>query len=216
MKALLILQEVANVQNDYQEDAQTRIAQIYIAQNNSNEAKKYLVLLTGSSNANVKNFANLELMKIYADEKDFRKAETLADLVLQNPKNSATVNELAKVIKARSLMNNGKDTEAKNAYAALEKSSNTEVAAEALYAKAFYQSKGKAYKSSNETIFKLANNYASEEYWGAKSLVLMVKNYLGLKDNYQASYTADQIIANYQDFPEIVTEAKELKIQIKK
>ena len=155
-------------------------------------------------------------MKIYADEKDFRKAETLADLVIQNPKNSASVNELARVIKARSLMNNGKDSEAKTAYTSLEKSSNTEVAAEALYAKAFYQNKGKAFKSSNETIFKLANNYASEEYWGAKSLVLMVRNYIGLKDNYQASYTADQIIANYGDFPEIVSEAKDLKKQIKK
>ena len=215
-KALLVLQEVARVQNDYQEDAQTRITQIYLAQNNTNEAKKHLVSLSNSTNANVKNFANVELMKIYADEKDFRKAETLADLVLQNPKNSTSVIELAKVIKARSLMNNGKDAEAKTAYTALEKSSNTEVAAESLYAKAFYQNKGKAFKSSNETIFKLANNYSSEEYWGAKSLVLMVRNYIGLKDNYQASYTADQIIANYGDFPEIITEAKDLKKQIKK
>ncbi len=214
-KALLVLQEVANVQNDYQEEAQTRIAQILIAQNNSGEAKKYLSTLTNSTNVNVKNFANVELMKIYANENDFRKAETLADEVLKNAKNSASVTELAKVIKARSLMNNGKYADAKTAYTALEKSSNTEVAAEALYAKAFYQNKGKAFKSSNETIFKLANNYSSEEFWGAKALVLMVQNYIGLKDNYQASYTADQIIANYQDFPEIVAEAKELKKKIK-
>ena len=113
-------------------------------------------------------------------------------------------------------MNKGRDTEAKTAYAALEKSANTEVAAESLYAKAYYQNKGKAFKSSNETVFKLANNYASEEYWGAKALLLMARNYIGLKDNYQASYTVDQIIANYQDFPEIVAEAKEVKKMIKK
>ncbi|ROI11589.1 hypothetical protein EGH90_01415 [Kaistella haifensis] len=215
-KALLVLQEVANLQNDYQEDAQTRLAQIYLEQNNTNEAKKYLEPLSNSTNVNLKNFANLELMKIYADEKNFTKAESYADLVLSNSKNPASVIEQAKVIKARSLMNRGKDSEAKSAYTALEKSSNTEVAAEALYAKAFYQNKAKAFKSSNETIFKLANNYASEEYWGAKALVLMAKNYIGLKDNYQASYTVDQIIANYQDFPEIVAEAKEVKSQIKK
>jgi hypothetical protein len=29
-KALLVLQEVANVQNDYQDDAQTRLAQIFV------------------------------------------------------------------------------------------------------------------------------------------------------------------------------------------
>lgn len=215
-KALLTLQEVANVQNDYQEDAATRVAQIYISQGNSADAKKYLLKLANSSNANIKNYANVELMKISADEKDFSEAENYANLVLNNSKNSAAVLEQAKVIKARSLMYQGKDKEAQIAFAALEKSSNTEVAAEALYAKAFYQNKAKAFKSSNETIFKLANNYASEEYWGAKSLVLMAKNYLALKDNYQASYTCDQIIANYGDFPEIVAEAKEVKNQIKK
>ena len=214
-KALLVLQTVANVQNDYQQDAQTRIAQIYLSQNNNSEAKKYLETLSNSENVNVKNFANIELMKIFAEEKDFSKAEKFADLVMKNSKNAASIMEQAKVIKARSLMNSGKDNDAKTAYAALEKSSNTEVSAESLYAKAFYQNKAKAFKTSNETIFKLANNYASEEYWGAKSLVLMAKNYIGLKDNYQASYTLDQIIANYQDFPEIVAEAKEIKKTIK-
>ncbi len=215
-KALLVLQEIANVQNDYQDDAQTRVAQIYIAQGNSAEAKKYLENIRNSSNINVRNYANVELMKMYAEEKDFSQAEKLADAVIANNKNSAAVIETAKVIKARSLMNSGKDKDAQTAYLSLEKSSNTEVAAEALYAKAFYQNKGKAFKSSNETIFKLANNYASEDYWGAKALVLMAKNYIGLKDNYQASYTCDQIIANYADFPEIVAEAKEVKKLIKK
>lgn len=215
-KALLVLQEIANVQNDYQDDAATRVAQIYIAQGNSAEAKKYLENIKNSSNINVRNYANVELMKMYAEEKNFSQAEKLADAVISNNKNSAAVIETAKVIKARSLMNSGKDKDAQTAYTSLEKSSNTEVAAEALYAKAFYQNKGKAFKSSNETIFKLANNYASEDYWGAKALVLMAKNYIGLKDNYQASYTCDQIISNYADFPEIVAEAKEVKKQIKK
>ena len=212
----MVLQDVANVANDYQYDAQTRVAQIQIAQGNTAEAKKSLEKLVNSSNIGIRNYANVELMKIYAEEKNFSQAEKLADAVIANSKNSAAVIETAKVIKARSLMNSGKDKDAQSAYALLEKSSNTEVAAEALYAKAFYQNKSKSYKTSNETIFKLANNYASEEYWGAKALVLMAKNYVGLKDNYQASYTCDQIIENYADFPEIVAEAKEVKKQIKK
>lgn len=214
-KALLVLQEVAGVQNDYQDDAQTRLAQIYLAQGETAEARKYLESLRNSSDITIRNYANVELMKAYADEKNFSEAEKLADAVIANTKNSAAVIETAKVIKARSLMNAGKDRDAQSAYASLEKSSNTEVAAESLYARAFYQNKGKAYKSSNETIFRLANNYASEEYWGAKALVLMAKNYVGLKDNYQASYTCDQIIENYKDFPEIVAEAKEVKKSIK-
>ena len=212
---MLVLQSVADVENDYREDAQTRIAQIYLAQNNKSEAEKFLLPLESSTNANIKNFANLELMKIYAEQKKDSKAEIYADKVLANTKNSVSVIESAKAIKARVAMEKGRDKEAKTLYAALEKSTNTAVAAEATYAKAYYQNKAKAYKSSNETIFRLANNYASEEYWGAKSLVLMAKNYLGLKDNYQASYTCDQIISHYSDFPEIVGEAQAIKKSIK-
>ncbi|MCG2793284.1 MAG: tetratricopeptide repeat protein [Weeksellaceae bacterium] len=215
-KAMLPLQNVADFQNDYQQDAQVRLAQIYISQDKIADAKKYLEQLANSTNVNIKNFASVELMKIYADEKNFAEAEKFANAVISNSKNSAATLEQAKVIKARSLMQQSKDKEAQTAYTALEKSSNTEVAAEALYAKAFYQNKGKVFKSSNETIFKLANNYASEEYWGAKALVIMAKNYLALKDNYQASYTLDEIINNYGDFPEVVAEAKEVKSQIKK
>ncbi len=215
-KALIVLQELATVQNDYQQDAQTRIAQIYIAQDNTAEAKKYLESLVTSSDVAIKNFATIELMKIYADTKDFGKAETMADEVLKNTKNAASILESARVIKARSLMNSGKNRDAQAAFALLENSANTEVAAEALYAKAYYQNQAKAFKSSNETIFKLANNYAAEEYWGAKALLVMARNYIGLKDNYQASYTTDQIIANYRDFPEIVAEARAIKNGIKK
>ena len=215
-KAMLPLQNVADFQNDYQQDAQVRLAQIYISQDKVADAKKYLEQVANSTNVNIKNFASVELMKIYADEKNFAEAEKFANAVISNSKNSAATLEQAKVIKARSLMQQSKDKEAQTAYTALEKSSNTEVAAEALYAKAFYQNKGKAFKSSNETIFKLANNYASEEYWGAKALVIMAKNYLALKDNYQASYTLDEIINHYGDFPEVVAEAKEVKALIKK
>lgn len=215
-KAMLPLQNVADFQNDYQQDAQVRLAQIYISQDKIADAKKYLEQVASSTNVNIKNFASIELMKIYADEKNFAEAEKFANAVISNSKNSAATLEQAKVIKARSLMQQLKDKDAQTAYTALEKSSNTEVAAEALYAKAFYQNKGKAFKSSNETIFKLANNYASEEYWGAKALVIMAKNYLALKDNYQASYTLDEIINNYGDFPEVVAEAKEVKALIKK
>ena len=215
-KALLPLQNVADFQNDYQQEAQVRLAQIYLVQDKVADAKKYLEQTASSTNVTIKNFSSVELMKIYADEKNFAEAEKYANAVIANTKNSAATLEQAKVIKARSLMQQGKDKDAQTAYTALEKSSNTEVAAEALYAKAFYQNKGKAFKPSNETIFKLANNYASEEYWGAKALVIMAKNYLALKDNYQASYTVDEIINNYGDFPEVVAEAKEVKAQIKK
>ena len=62
-------------------------------------------------------------------------------------------------------MNQGKDKDAQTAYAALEKSANTEVAAEADFHKScFIKTKEKLSNLRNETIFKLANNYVSEEF----------------------------------------------------
>lgn len=214
-EALKQFKLISTATNDYQEDAKVRTAQILLHQNKVSETVTELETLVNSNDAKIKSFAQIELMKYYADIKDFSKAGRYADLVLANTKNATAIIEQARVIKARSLMSKGKDSEAQKAFAQLEKSTNPSVAAEALYAKAYYQNKGKAFKSSNETIFKLANNYASEEYWGAKALVVMAKNYLALKDKYQASYTCDQIIANYQDFPEVVEEAKAVKKTIK-
>lgn len=214
-KALLVFQSVAATQNDYQEDAQVRLAQILIKKKESEKSLPYLLGTANSTDAKIRSFANQELMKYYAKKKDLDKAEAYANIVLSNSKNSESVREQAKIIKARNLMRKGQDKDTKTAYSALEKSSNPSVAAEALYAKAYYQNKVKAFKSSNETIFRLANNYSSEQYWGAKALVIMAKNYLALKDKYQASYTCDQIIANYKDFPDVVQEAQSVKKEIK-
>lgn len=90
-KAVVVLNEVANTQNEYQEDAQVRLAQLYIAQNNPAEAKKYLQNLVNSSNAGIKNYAVAEMMKIAVDAEDFSQAEKYADQVLANTKNSPSV-----------------------------------------------------------------------------------------------------------------------------
>ena len=66
-------------------------------------------------------------------------------------------------------MNQGKDKDAQTVYAALEKSANTEVAAEH-FIKAFYQNKGKAFKSSmkrflNSPIIMLQKNFGAQKLW---------------------------------------------------
>ena len=58
--------------------------------------------MENSSNVNVKNFANVELMKIYAEEKNFAEAEKLANAVISNIEKLCCNIGTAKVIKARS------------------------------------------------------------------------------------------------------------------
>ena len=173
--------EIANAQNDYQEDAQVRIAQILLSENNSSEAKIYLENLANSSNVTIKKLSQYRIDEDLCRRKEFSQAEKYANEVLKYSKNSAAVLEQAKMIKTRSLMNQGKDKDAQTAYAALEKSANTEVAAEAIIRKSVLSKQRKNLSNlPNETILNLANNYASEEFWGAKALVLMAKKVIWL------------------------------------
>ena len=96
-------------------------------------------------------------------------------------------------------------------YKKLETSKNQKVRTESLYYKSYFLFVDKKYKPSNEVIFDLVSKNPNEQYWGAKSLVLMSKNYHFLKDDYQSNYTIDQVLENYQEFPDVIEEAKKVK-----
>jgi len=93
--------------------------------------------------------------------------------------------------------------------------SKGELAAEALYYDAYFKNKDGKFELSNTAIQKLAKNYSSYRYFGAKGLVLMAKNYYGLKDSYQATYVLDNVIENFGNYSDVVEEAKAELTRIK-
>jgi hypothetical protein len=54
----------------------------------------------------------------------------------------------------------------------------------------------------------LAKKNSGYRYFGAKGLILMAKNFYGLKDSFQATYILDNVIENFTDFPDVISEAK--------
>lgn len=208
-QAIGALKEVSESSNEFQEDALIRLSQIYLKQEKNEAAQNSLESLYKiTSNQNFKSFAELELMYIYSDHKEYNKANEMAIKVLNNSKNPSTVKEQATLIKARSLYISGKTNEAKSVFATLEQSKNNAVKAEALYYNALFKNKNKKYDASNSVIFNLASKYSDQQYWGAKALLIMSNNYLNLKDNYQATYILEQIIENYKEFQDVVQEAQ--------
>ncbi|MDR1877647.1 MAG: tetratricopeptide repeat protein [Flavobacteriaceae bacterium] len=207
--AIEALKAVADSPNEYQEEALVRLSQIYLKQEKENEAKTYLeALYKITSNEGYKSFSELELMYIYSDEKEYSRANDMATRVLANSKNSASVKEQANLIKGRSLYASGKTKEAKTLFAGLENSKNNSVKAEALYYNALSKNKEGKYDASNTVIFNITSQYSDQQYWGAKSLLIMSDNYYNLNDNYQATYILEQIIENYKEFPDVVREAE--------
>lgn len=195
--------------NEFTEQSLNRLAQIFLKAKDCDKSIPVLVRLDNEADvAQNQNFAQANLMKCYYDKKDYTNAVVYADKVLQNPKADANVKADAQIIVARAAMQTGDEDKAKAAYAKLSTTSKGELAAEALYYDAYFKTKEGKFDASNVVVQKLAKSYSAYKYYGAKSLVLMARNFYGLKDSYQATYILDNVINNFTDYPDVVEEAK--------
>jgi tetratricopeptide (TPR) repeat protein len=195
--------------NEFTEQALTRLSQIFLKAKDCDKSIPVLVRLENEADyPQNKSFAQANLMKCYYDKKDYDNSVIYADKVLQNAKADANVKSDAQIIVARAAMQTGDEDKAKAAYAKLSATSKGELAAEALYYDAYFKTKEGKFDASNVAVQKLAKNYSGYKYYGAKSLVLMAKNFYGLKDSYQATYILDNVINNFTDYPDVVEEAK--------
>ena len=195
--------------SEFTEQSLTRLSQIYLKAKDCDKSIPVLQRLENEADyPQNKSFAQANLMKCYYDKKDYNNSVLYADKILQSAKADSNVKSDAQIIVARAAMQTGDEEKAKAAYAKLAATSKGELAVEALYYDAYFKTKEGKFDASNVSVQKLAKNYSGYKYYGAKSLVLMAKNFYGLKDSYQATYILDNVINNFTDYPDVVEEAK--------
>jgi TolA-binding protein len=195
--------------SEFTEQSLSRLAQIFLKSNNCDKAIPVLLRLENEADfPQNKTLAQSNLMRCYYDKKDYDNSVVYAKKVLENPKTDSTVKSDAQIIVARAAMQSGDEAKARAAYAKLLSIAQGELAAEALYYDAYFKSKDSKFEASNTAVQKLAKNYSSYKYFGAKGLILMAKNFYGLKDSFQATYILDSVIKNFTDFPDVVSEAQ--------
>lgn len=200
---------IAEPRNEFTEQSLVRLAQIFLK---NKECDKAILVLSRLENEadfpQNKTFAQSNLMKCYYESKEYQNSVVYAEKVLANPKTDDNVKSDAQIIIARAAVQTGDETKARLAYAKLLGIAKGELAAEALYYDAYFKNKDSKFELSNDAVQKLAKNYSGYRFFGAKGLVLMAKNYYGLKDSFQATYILDNVIQNFTDFPDVVTEAQ--------
>ncbi len=203
-------------QNEFTEDALSRLSLVYLENNNWEKAIPLLERLESEANLpqNIV-FAQSNLMKGYYANKNYGKAVEYAELVLRNNKLEDRVKSDAHIIIARSAIQTNNESKARNAYATVEKIASGELKAEALYYSAYFENKDGSYRVSNEIVQKIAAEYSAYKYWGAKGLVLMANNHYKLKDAYQATYILESVIKNFSQFSDVVEEASTALAKIK-
>ena len=200
---------IAQSRSEFTEQSLARLAQIFLKTNEYSKAISVLLRLENEADfPQNKTFAQSNLMRSYYDNKDYSNSVIYAEKVLANPKTDDGVKSDAQIIIARAALQTGDEPKARTAYAKLLTIAKGELAAEALYYDAYFKNKDGKWEDSNTAIQKLAKNYSGYKYFGSKGLILMAKNFYGLKDSFQATYILDSVIKNFTDFPDVVSEAQ--------
>ena len=198
--------------NKFTENALSSLSQIYLENNNWENAIPILERLEKEANLpqNI-TFSQSNLMKGYYANKKYSRAVNYAELVLKNTKLQDRIKSDAHIIIARSAIKTANEEKARIAYKEVEKIASGKLKAEALYYDAYFENKDGSYRVSNKIVQKIAADYSAYKYWGAKGLILMATNYYELQDAYQATYILESVLKNFAEFDDVVEEAtKEL------
>ncbi|MCO6162889.1 tetratricopeptide repeat protein [Flavobacterium sp. NRK F7] len=195
--------------NEFTEQALARLCQVYLKAANYDKAIPVLKRLESEADfpQNI-TYAQSNLMKSYYEKENYSQAVVYAEKVLANDKIDNRIKSDAQIIVARAAIKTNDEAKAKQAYADLLKIAKGELAAEALYYDAYFKNKEGKFEASNTIVQKIAKDYSGYKYYGAKGLVIMAKNFYGLKDSFQATYILDSVIKNFTDYPDVIEEAK--------
>lgn len=200
---------VSKARSEFTEQSLVRLAEVYLK--GTDETKKIPVLKRLEAEADFPQnvtFAQANLMKTYYEIKDYANAVVYADKVLANPKMDDKVRSDAQIIVARSAWQTGDEAKARTAYGKLLTIASGELAAEALYYDAYFKNKDGKYEQSNAAVQKLTKNYSGYKYFGAKGLIVMAKNFYGMKDSFQATYILESVLKNFKNYEDVTQEAQ--------
>lgn len=200
---------VSKSRNEFTEQSLARLCEIHLKKDDFTKAIPVLKRLETEADfpQNI-TFAQSNLMRAYYSQKDYANAVIYADKVLANPKTDDKIKSDAQIIVARSAIKVNDEGKARTAYANLLKIAKGELAAEALYYDAYFKNKDGKFEDSNKAVQKLSKDYSGYKYFGAKGLVIMAKNFYGLKDSFNATYILDSVIENFKEYDDVVKEAQ--------
>lgn len=208
---------VAQAHSEYLEQALVKLSGLFLDDHLWDKAIPLLMELEdkAAQNQNV-IYAQSNMMKAFYQKENYAKAVSYAEKVLSHSDVRKDIMADARIILARSAVQTGDMSKARLNYKEVEATATGEFKAEALYYKAYFMHEDGDYKNSNVIVQQIASDYATYKYWGAKSLVIMAKNFYALGDAYQATYILENVVKNFSQYQEVVNEAKEELNKIKK
>jgi TolA-binding protein len=191
------------------EQSLTRVCQILIGQDAYPEAIPFLERLEQVADIpQNRTFAQSNLMRAFFMQEDYQRVLNYAKKVLDNPSLDARIRSDARLMIARAARETGDMETARSRYAELLDTATGETAAEALYYHALFAQQDGDLETSNASVQKLAKEFASYRDWGGRGLILLAQNFDRMDDVFQATYILENVVGNFEDFPEITRTAE--------
>ncbi|MCL7987100.1 tetratricopeptide repeat protein [Sphingobacterium sp. lm-10] len=201
----------------YTKNTLVTVAALYLSLKQYNEAIVHLKKLELNTDYKDKyGYAVTNLMLCYYEIGDFEQMNKYVKLI--NNYNRATDDELAMahLYTAKAKQKSGdKESAMKELNLAAQKSQSA-ASAEARYLVGLKQYEDKQYDKAEKSAFDVIENMDSQEYWVAKSFILLADTYARKGNTLQARSTLESVIENYTEDDDIVPSAKERLQKLKK
>jgi len=208
-----------NPKNAFTEQALSKAMEIYRKQGNIDKAiehYKRMEKIAGVHSNLIK--ARIGLMRMFFQQEEYKKALKAADKVLHTDKVNSREKREANYIKGKSYFYQKNYDRAMKNFRLIADEVNSEEGAEAKYRIAQIYFKKEEYKASENEIFDFVQQNSSQEYWKAKSYLLLADVYQATGDDFQSRHTLKSIIDNYtpvSEEDEIIGIAKEKYNQLR-
>ncbi|MCT1524115.1 tetratricopeptide repeat protein [Sphingobacterium hotanense] len=203
--------------SQYTEQTLMTVAALYLSLKEYNEAIVHLKKLELNSDYK-KNYgyAVTNLMICYYELGDFEQMENYVELIKNYDKATEAEIATAHLYSAKaSLAKEDKATAMKELNLAALKGKSA-ASAEARYRVAMMQYENKEYSKAQKSAFDVIENMDEQDYWVAKSFILLADTYARKGDAVQARSTLESVIENYEGDDDIIPTAKARLQKLKK
>ena len=207
-KALLAYEFVIKQQDEqFLTNALLNAAEIYYLNKEYNNALIYLNMVETQCVASLLPTQSMAVMltklHCYYGNNDFANAISSGENILKEEKASTEAKEKARAIIARSALALNNYELATTHFTILSKQSKSEIASESMYNLAFVEfAKGNT-EAAEKKIFEIIANI-SHDYWQANSYILLGDIYVKKGNTFQAKYTYQSIMENYEGDDDLV------------
>ncbi|MGO3109622.1 tetratricopeptide repeat protein [Sphingobacterium sp. JB170] len=193
----------------YTENTLLTVAALYLNLEEYNEAIVHLkkLELTSEYKENY-NYAVSNLMICYFQIGDMEQVAKYVRLIKNYERSSEEDIARAHLYSARAVLLEGNVAPAMKELNLAAQKSQTAVGAEARYRMGQLQYEDKEYDKAQKTAFEVINNMGSQDYWVAKSFLLLADTYASKGDAFQAKSTLESVIENYEGEDDVIPSAK--------